>query len=107
MIKTLPHMPYTRYKDFIAESGDLSELPKDCQDGSTCIMSDTGKEYVFHKPEGEWKEEKRPIPGFIWTGEWTALDAIENPIYGSLASIEGADRELYWFDGVSWIKILG
>lgn len=101
------HTSYTTYRDFVAESGDLPELPTDCQDGATCIMSDTGQEYVFHKPEGEWREEKRPIPCFIWIGEQTTLDKINNPIYGYLASIESADRELYWFDGAKWNKIFG
>lgn len=61
-IKVMMHMPYTEHRDFVALSADLSELPYDCGDGSTCIMSDTAQEYIFHKSENEWREETRPIP---------------------------------------------
>lgn len=50
-IRAMVHMPYTNYRNFVAESIDFVNLPHDCGDRSTCIMSDTGKEYVFHKQE--------------------------------------------------------
>ena len=46
MIKALPFIPYTDRKDYIADSTDLAELPHNCGDGSTCIMRDTGDEYI-------------------------------------------------------------
>lgn len=46
-IKVMMHMPYTEHRDFVAESTDFVNLPHDCGDRSTCIMSDTEKEYVF------------------------------------------------------------
>lgn len=61
MIKAMAHLPYTSYRDFVAESSDFESLPLDCGDGSTCVMSDTGKEYVFHKQEKTWREEKKDI----------------------------------------------
>lgn len=106
MIKALPHLPYTNYRDFVAKSGDLSELPVTCQDGSTCIMSDTGQEYVFHKAEEVWKEEKRPTPPFVWLGEYLSLKSISDPAYGALTSIrDETGRELFWFNGISWKKL--
>lgn len=48
-IRAMAHMPYTEHRDFVAESTDFVNLPHDCGDRSTCIMSDTEKEYVFHK----------------------------------------------------------
>lgn len=50
-IRAMVHMPYTNHRNFIAESIDFVNLPNDCGDRSTCIMSDTGKEYVFYKQE--------------------------------------------------------
>ena len=81
MIKAMAHLPYTSYRDFVAESSDFESLPLDCGDGSTCVMSDTGKEYVFHKQEKTWREEKRPIPELAYRGE--------------------ADSMVYW-NGVKW-----
>ena len=46
-IKAMMHMPYTEHRDFVALSADLSELPYDCGDGSTCIMSDTAQSTFF------------------------------------------------------------
>lgn len=85
MIKAMAHLPYTSYRDFVAESSDFESLPLDCGDGSTCVMSDTGKEYVFHKQEKTWREEKRPIPELAYRGE---ADSIEHcylyPAYGDM-----------------------
>ena len=83
MIKAMAHLPYTSYRDFVAESSDFESLPLDCGDGSTCVMSDTGKEYVFHKQEKTWREEKRPIPELAFRGrkgeliKWRDLTDIE------------------------------
>ena len=106
MIKALPFIPYTNCRDYVADSTDLANLPHDCGDGSTCIMRDTGNEYIYHKKEDEWKEEKRPTPPFVWTGEYLSLMAISNPAYGALTSIrDETGRQLFWFNGVSWKKL--
>lgn len=102
-IEAMPHLPYTDHRDYVALSTDLAELPHDCGDGSTCIMSDTEEEYVFHKSEDIWKKEKRPIPSFIWISEYPSLNSICNPLYGTLTSIrDETGRRLYWFNGASW-----
>ena len=73
---------------------------------STAITSDIGDEYVFHKKEDVWKQEKRPTPPFVWLGEYLSLEAIRNPAYGALTSIRSEDgRALYWFDGINWKKL--
>ena len=106
MIKALPFIPYTDRKDYIADSTDLAELPHNCGDGSTCIMRDTGDEYIYHKKEDVWKQEKRPTPPFVWLGEYLSLESIRNPAYGVLTSIRSEDgRALYWFDGINWKKL--
>lgn len=57
-IRAMAHMPYTEHRDFVAESTDFVNLPQDCGDRSTCIMSDTEKEYVFHKEEKRGMKRK-------------------------------------------------
>lgn len=57
-IRAMAHMPYTEHRDFVAESTDFVNLPHDCGDCSTCIMSDTEKEYVFHKEEKSGMKRK-------------------------------------------------
>lgn len=105
-IKAMPHLPYTDHRDFVALSTDLEELPHSCGDGSTCIMEDSGEEYVFHKKEDTWKQEKRPMPPFVWLGEYLGLESIRNPVYGALTSIRSEDgRRLHWFNGVNWKKL--
>lgn len=70
------------------------------------ITSDTGREYVFHKKEDTWKQEKRPTPPFVWLGEYLSLMAISDPAYGALTSIrDETGRELFWFNGISWKKL--
>ena len=59
MIKALPFIPYTDRKDYIADSTDLAELPHNCGDGSTCIMRDTGDEYIYHKKEDADRKSTR------------------------------------------------
>lgn len=106
MIKALPFIPYGSRKDYIADSTDLAELPHNCGDGSTCIMRDTGDEYIYHKKEDEWREEKRPTPPFVWLGEYLNLKAISDPVYGALTSIrDETGRKLFWFNGVNWKKL--
>ena len=107
MIKALPFIPYGSHRDYIADSTDLADLPHDCGDGSTCIMRDTGREYVFHKKEDTWKQEKRPTPPFVWLGEYLSLTAISDPAYGALTSIRSEDgRRLFWFNGFKWIEMV-
>ena len=100
MIKAMAHLPYTSYRDFVAESSDFESLPLDCGDGSTCVMSDTGKEYVFHKQEKTWREEKRPIPELAYRGE---ADSIEHcylhPAYGDMQLIR--KTPCTWFIGMA------
>lgn len=106
MIKALPFIPYGSHRDYIADSTDLANLPHDCGDGSTCIMRDTGDEYIYHKKEDAWKQEKRPTPSFVWLGEYLSLMAISDPTYGALTSIrDETGRRLYWFNGISWKKL--
>lgn len=106
MIKTINSTYLTNYRDFVCEDADAPNLPHDCCDGSTAIATDTGKEYVFHKIENEWREEARPIPGYIWLGEWTSLTAIKTPAYGSLAAVKDENgRRLYWFNGIKWKEL--
>ena len=106
MIKALPFIPYGSHRDYISDLADLANLPHDCGDGSTCIMRDTGEEYVFHKKEDVWKQEKRPTPPFVWLGEYLNLKAISGPVYGALTAIrDETGRQLFWFNGVSWKKL--
>ena len=105
MIKTLPFIPYGSHRDYIADSTDLANLPHDCGDRSTCIMSDTEKEYVFHKQEKTWREEKRPIPELAYRGE---ADSIEHcylhPAYGDMQLIRETSTNVYmvYWDGIKW-----
>ena len=105
MIKAMAHLPYTSYRDFVAESSDFESLPLDCGDGSTCVMSDTVKEYVFHKQEKTWREEKRPIPELAYRGE---ADSIEHcylhPAYGDMQLIRKTPTNVYmvYWNGVKW-----
>lgn len=106
-IKAMPHLPYTDHRNLVALSTDLAELPHNCGDGSTCIMRDTGDEYVFHRTEGTWKQEKRPTPPFVWLGEYLSLTAISYPTYGALTSIrDETGRQLFWFNGFKWIEMV-
>ena len=103
MIKALNLTIYTTYRDFACDSADISSLPHDVADGSTAITSDTGREYVFHKKEDTWKQEKRPTPPFVWLGEYLNLKAISDPVYGALTSIrDDTGRKLFWFNGANW-----
>ena len=108
MIKAMAHLPYTSYRDFVAESSDFESLPLDCGDGSTCVMSDTGKEYVFHKQEKTWREEKRPIPELAYRGE---ADSIEHcylhPAYGDMQLIRKTPTNVYmvYWNGVKWTAL--
>ena len=103
MIKALNLTIYTTYRDFACDSADISSLPHDVADGSTCIMRDTGDEYVYHKKEDTWKQEKRPMPPFVWLGEYLNLKAISDPVYGALTSIrDETGRKLFWFNGTNW-----
>lgn len=107
MIKTMPFIPYGNHRDYTADAADLANLPHDCSDGSTCIMRDTGDEYIYHKKEDTWKKEKRPTPPFVWLGEYLSLKAISNPVYGALTSIRDENgRRLYWFDGLNWKELI-
>lgn len=58
MIKAMAHLPYTSYRDFVAESSDFESLPLDCGDGSTCVMSDTGKAVLIFVSEklSQWQK---------------------------------------------------
>lgn len=70
MIKALPFIPYTDRKDYIADSTDLAELPHNCGDGSTCIMRDTGDEYIYHKkrmPGSRRNDQRRHSCGWANT----------------------------------------
>lgn len=104
-IRAMVHMPYTNYRNFVAESIDFVNLPHDCGDRSTCIMSDTGKEYVFHKQEKTWREEKRSIPELAYRGE---TDSIEHcylhPAYGDMQLIRKTATNVYmvYWNGVKW-----
>ena len=103
MIKALNLTIYTTYRDFACDSVDISSLPHDVADGSTAITSDTGREYVFHKKEDTWKQEKRPTPPFVWLGEYLNLKAISDPVYGALTAIsDDTGRKLFWFNGANW-----
>lgn len=107
MIKALPFIPYTNFRDYVADSTDLADLPHDCGDGSTCIMRDTGDEYIYHKKEDAWKQEKRPTPSFAWLGEHSRIESIKSPTYGALASVKDeTGRRLYWFNGFKWIEMV-
>ncbi len=107
MIKTLPFIPYGSHRDYIADSTDLANLPHDCGDGSTCIMRDTGDEYIYHKKEDTWKQEKRPTPPFVWLGEYLSLESVIHPAYGALASIrDETGRKLFWFNGIKWAEMV-
>lgn len=106
-IKAMPHLPYTDHRDYVALSTDLAELPHSCGDGSTCIMEDSGEEYVFYKLEDVWKKEKRPIPPFVWLGEYLGLESISYPAYGALTSVrDETGRQLFWFNGIKWIELV-
>lgn len=107
-IKAMPHLPYTDHRNLVALSADLAELPHSCGDGSTCIMEDSGEEYVFHKSEDVWKQEKRPTPPFVWLGEYLNLKAVSDPVYGALTSIRDDEggRRLHWFNGFEWIEMV-
>lgn len=107
MIKTLPFIPYGSHRDYIADSTDLANLPHDCGDGSTCIMRDTGDEYIYHKKEDTWKQEKRPTPPFVWLGEYLSLESVIHPAYGALASIrDETGRKLFGFNGIKWAEMV-
>lgn len=106
MISALNLTIYTTYRDFVCDSADISNLPHDVADGSTAITRDTQQEFVFHKKEDTWKQEKRSTPPFVWLGEYLSLKSISDPTYGALTSIrDEMGRRLYWFDGVSWKKL--
>ena len=104
-IRAMAHMPYTNHRNFIAESIDFVNLPHDCGDRSTCIMSDTGKEYVFHKSENEWREETRPIPELAYRGEVKKIEQCYlNPAYGDMQLIRETSTNVYmvYWNGVKW-----
>lgn len=107
-IKVMMHMPYTEHRDFVAESTDFVNLPHDCGDRSTCIMSDTEKEYVFHKQEKTWCEEKRPIPELAYRGE---ADSIEHcylhPAYGNMQLIRESPTSVFvvYWNGICWKEL--
>lgn len=106
MIKALNLTIYTTYRDFACDSADIPNLPHDVADGSTAITSDTGREFVYHKKEDAWKQEKRPTPPFVWLGEYLSLESISYPAYGALTSVKDkTGRQLFWFNGVSWKKL--
>ena len=107
MIKALNLTIYTTYRDFVCDSADIPSLPHNVADGSTAITRDTQQEFVFHKKEDEWKEEKRPTPSFVWLGEYLSLMAISYPTYGALTSIrDETGRQLFWFNGIKWVEMV-
>mgnify|MGYP007065597294 CR=1 FL=1 len=107
MIKVLGLTIYTNYRDFVCDSADIPNLPHDVADGSTAITSDTGREFVYHKKEDAWKQEKRPTPPFVWLGEYLSLMAISDPAYGALTSVrDETGRRLYWFNGIKWVEMV-
>lgn len=104
-IRAMAHMPYTNHRNFVAESLDFVNLPHDCGDGSTCIMSDTAQEYIFHKSENEWKEETRPIPELAYRGEVKKIEqCYPNPAYGDMQLIRKTATNVYmvYWNGVKW-----
>lgn len=104
-IKAMPHLPYTDHRDFVALSTDLAELPHSCGDGSTCIMEDSGEEYVFHKSEDTWKKEKRPIPELAYRGEVKNIEqCYRNPAYGDMQLIRKTSTNVYmvYWNGIKW-----
>lgn len=104
-IKAMMHMPYTEHRDFVAESTDFVNLPHDCGDGSTCIMSDTAQEYIFHKSENEWREETRPIPELAYRGEVKKIEQCYlNPAYGDMQLIRETSTNVYmvYWNGIEW-----
>lgn len=107
MIKALNLTIYTTYRDFACDSADILNLPHDVADGSTAITRDTQQEFVFHKKEDEWREEKRPTPPFVWLGEYLSLESVIHPAYGALASIRSdTGRWLFWFNGIKWVEMV-
>lgn len=106
MIKALGLTIYTNYRDFVCDSADIPSLPHDVADGSTAITRDTQQEFVFHKKEDGWKDEKRPTPPFVWLGEYLSLKSISDPAYGALTSVrDETGRQLFWFNGANWKEL--
>lgn len=106
-IKAMSHLPYTSHRDFVCLDEDVQKLPHNVSNGSTAITSDTGREFVYHRKENIWKQEKRPVPPFVWLGEYLSLESIRNPVYGASTSIrDEVGRRLYWFNGVKWVEIV-
>ena len=107
-IKAMPHLPYTDHRDFVALSTDLAELPHSCGDGSTCIMEDSGEEYVFHKSEDTWKKEKRTIPELAYRGEAKNIEqCYRNPTYGDMHLVRESPTSafmVYW-NGIKWQEL--
>lgn len=107
-IRAMAHMPYTEHRDFVALSADLSELPYDCGDGSTCIMSDTAQEYIFHKSENEWREETRPIPELAYRGEVKKIEQCYlDPAYGDMQLIRESPTSAFvaYWNGICWKEL--
>lgn len=108
MIKTLAFIPYTSHRNYTADSTDLANLPKDCGDGSTCIMRDTAQEYIFHKSENEWREEKRPFPELTYRGEVKKIEQCYlNPAYGDMQLIRESPTSVFvvYWNGICWKEL--
>lgn len=107
-IKVMMHMPYTEHRDFVALSADLPELPHNCGNGSTCVMSDTGQEYIFYKSENEWREETRPIPELAYRGEVEKIEQCYlNPAYGDMQLIRESPTSVFvvYWNGICWKEL--
>lgn len=99
---------YSNHRDFIANSCDLDKLPTDCDNGSTCITTDTKEEYVFHKNENVWKKEKRSLPRLIYRGIYDRINLISFcPCYGDFILVQTSEMTAYavYYNGIEWIEL--
>ena len=71
-------------------------------------MSDTEKEYVFHKEEKTWHEENRPVPELAYRGEVDSIKhCYSHPAYGDMQLIRESPTSVFvaYWNGICWKEL--